>query len=76
VYRIEVSVSAKEDIFTYRDGMQDSWQAVKSGTILGKYGSGASEITSTGGMLLFPKAPEKIKVGRNLYYIANLVRSR
>ncbi len=70
VYALSHCVSAKQSKFSYAKGMDCGWKQVKAGQPLGSYANGEKVLIEASGMLLFPKAREKIREGKSLYYIA------
>ncbi len=70
VFALERSVHAQEEAFTYAIDMESGWQPVRAGQLVGTYANGQEERIARDGMLVFPKAPGKIRAGKNLYYLA------
>ncbi len=70
VYELIDCVISKEDVFKYTKGMSNGWQKVQKEQLVGKYKSGKEERIPSVGFYIFPKAKQKIKKGKNLYYLA------
>ncbi len=69
-YVLRQCINAEEDQFTYAPGMDQGWKEAKKGDVLGHYQSGKAVLVPEDGLLLFNRAPAKIKQGRSLFYIA------
>jgi len=76
IFTLSHSVQAKSDHFEYEPGMDNGWQEVKRGQKIGRYIEGGNEIAPDDGMLLFPKSVQKVRKGKNLYYIAQRVSEK
>lgn len=70
VFALAHSVQATSSDFTYAPGMNVGWQEVKKHQLVGTYADGTEECISEDGMLVFPKSADKIRAGKNLYYLA------
>lgn len=70
VYTLKRSIHAHSAEFTYAPGMNTGWQTVHAGQLLGTYSDGTEEHIPEDGMLVFPKSPNKLVAGKNLYYLA------
>jgi len=70
IFALTDLVVAKEDQFMYKGTMQQGWQRVERGQVIGTYASGDEESAPRTGMCLFPKSPDRVEKGRSLYYIA------
>lgn len=70
VYALKRSVHAHSAEFEYATGMNSSWQTVKEGQLIGTYRDGTEERVPEDGILVFPKATNKLVQGKNLYYLA------
>jgi len=70
VYELTHCVISKEAVFKYARGMNKGWQKVQQGQLVGEYESGKEEKISSTGFYIFPKAEQKIKRGKSLYYQA------
>lgn len=73
VMRLVKVVDVKREGFAYAKGMFDNWLPVKQGDLLGTYADGTEERIEQDGFLLFPKAPHKLVVGKDLYFLAEPV---
>jgi predicted deacylase len=73
VYKIAFNIVAKDDTFTFEPNMARGWQPVASGQIIGRYANGEEERSPSDGMLVFPKAKNKILAGKNIFYIATKI---
>jgi len=73
VYALTHSIIANDAAFTYAPDMDRGWQMVEKDSFIGVYENGREVRAPQTGMLLFPKAPEYIKKGHSLCYIAERV---
>lgn len=69
-YAITHNVIAKATDFTYARGMDKGWRKVMQGELIGTYGDGTEEHAPDSGIVLLQRAPEKIVVGKFLYFLA------
>lgn len=69
-YAITYNVIAKSAKFTYARGMEKGWRKVMQGDLVGTYADGTEERAPDSGILLFQRDPEKILVGKFLYFLA------
>lgn len=70
VFKLADVIIAQEDEFIFAPGMEDNWQLVKKGQLVGQYASGQEERIAADGMYLFPKNSSKIVKGKNIYFLA------
>lgn len=73
IFTLSHSVQAKYDGFSYKEGMNQGWQNVTKGQIVGSYLNGEQETIPNDGMMIFPKSEQKIRKGKNMYYLAALI---
>lgn len=69
-YKLTSCVIAKSNRFKFAKGMNVGWQKVKKGQLVGTYPNGEKEVISRPGYYLFPRAEDRVKKGRSLYYLA------
>jgi len=70
IYELTNCVRAKKSGFRYAKSMNSGWKYVQYKQIAGTYSDGTIEIIPKEGFYLFPKAENKIKIGKSLFYIA------
>lgn len=72
---LEKLVPAKRAKFTYAPGMLEPWKELRAGDLVGTYSDGEEERAPCDGVLVFPRATDKIVVGKSLYFVACPVSS-
>ena len=74
VFALDDCIVAEEDSFVYTEGMDEGWQTVRAGQLVGQYESGREVYIEKDGMFVFPKAAHEIERCKSLYYIAVQLR--
>lgn len=75
IYAISECVLAEDENFTYVAGMNRGWRQVKRGEKIGEYKDNTPVCIPREGMLVFPKSPEKIVRGKNVFCIAEKIET-
>ena len=70
VYKLAEMVLARHKPFTYAPGMDEGWQYVRAGALIGTYENGVEERSPGDGMLMFQRASHKVEPPLNLYFLA------
>lgn len=70
IFQVIYSQLAQYPNFTYSDSMDSGWQRVTKGDLVGTYDNGEKVYIPHDGMYVFPKKVSNIKIGKNLFTIA------
>lgn len=74
VYAIQKPIELATSSFTYASGMDHGWQFVNAGQIVGHDATGHAVTVPHDGMYVFPTAPEKLRIGHKIAWLAQPVK--
>jgi succinylglutamate desuccinylase len=70
IFKLTTCFKARYDGFIYQKNMDQGWQSVAKGQLLGNYSNGEAEYIKNSAILLFPLGAHKVRKGRSLYWLA------